>query len=115
MSSNMALVYEPKCGGGYGCGVSANEYRCAHGAQINFGDLTPYLTYNTCYETPASRRNALGLISFVFCFSPQSMRPNYGENLAAVPSSYSAAQAVKVCDEPTCLLHQYFVYTVKEP
>ncbi len=29
------------------CGVSANEYNCAHsqGAQINFGDLTPYLTY----------------------------------------------------------------------
>jgi hypothetical protein len=27
------------------CGVSANEYSCAHGAQINFGDLTPYLKY----------------------------------------------------------------------
>jgi hypothetical protein len=26
-----------------GCGVSAKEYSCAHGAQINFGDLTPYL------------------------------------------------------------------------
>ncbi len=42
--TNSALVYEPKCGGG-GCGISANEYSCAHGAQINFGDLTPYLTY----------------------------------------------------------------------
>jgi hypothetical protein len=31
--------------GGCGCGASANEYSCAHGAQINFGDLTPYLTY----------------------------------------------------------------------
>ncbi len=31
---------------GGGCWeVSANEYTCAHGAQINFGDLTPYLTY----------------------------------------------------------------------
>ncbi len=30
---------------GWGCGVSANEYSCAHGAQMNFGDLTPYLTY----------------------------------------------------------------------
>ncbi len=29
--------------GGGGCGVSANEYSSAHGAQINFGDLTPYL------------------------------------------------------------------------
>jgi hypothetical protein len=28
------------------CGVSANEYSCAHGAQINFGDPTPYLTYD---------------------------------------------------------------------
>jgi hypothetical protein len=38
--TNSALVYEPKRGVG-GCGVSANEYSCAHGAQINFGDLTP--------------------------------------------------------------------------
>ncbi len=29
----------PNAGGG-GCGVSANEYSCAHGAQIHFGDLT---------------------------------------------------------------------------
>jgi hypothetical protein len=33
-------------GGGGSVGVSANEYSCAHGAQINFGDLTPYLTYD---------------------------------------------------------------------
>jgi hypothetical protein len=32
-------------GGGGGCGFSANEYISAHGAQINFGDLTPYLTH----------------------------------------------------------------------
>jgi hypothetical protein len=33
-------------GGGGGCGVSANGYSCTYtGAQINFGDLTPYLTY----------------------------------------------------------------------
>jgi hypothetical protein len=31
--------------GGGSCGVSANEYSCTHGAQINFGDLTPYITY----------------------------------------------------------------------
>jgi hypothetical protein len=31
------------CVGGGGCGVSANEYSCAHEAQVNFGDLTPYL------------------------------------------------------------------------
>ncbi len=39
--TNSALVYEPKLGGGAegGCGVSANEYSCAHRAQINLGDL----------------------------------------------------------------------------
>jgi hypothetical protein len=31
--------------GGSGCGVSANKYSCADGAQINFGDLTSYLPY----------------------------------------------------------------------
>ncbi len=30
--------------GGRGCRVSANEYNCTHGAQINFRDLTPSLT-----------------------------------------------------------------------
>jgi hypothetical protein len=43
--TNSTLVYEPKCGGWGSRGVSANEYRSAHGAQINFADLTPYLTY----------------------------------------------------------------------
>jgi hypothetical protein len=32
--------------GEWGCGVSANEYSCAYGAQINFGDGTPYFTYD---------------------------------------------------------------------
>jgi hypothetical protein len=32
-------------GEGGSCGVSANEYMQYTGAQINFGDLTPYLTY----------------------------------------------------------------------
>jgi hypothetical protein len=44
--TNSTLLYEPKCvggGGGGGCGVSAKEYSCAHGAQINFRDLTPHL------------------------------------------------------------------------
>ncbi len=36
----------PNAGGGEGsCGVSANEYSLYTGAQINFGDLTAYLTY----------------------------------------------------------------------
>ncbi len=43
--TNSALVIEPKCEGrGELCGISqlVQQYR---GAQINFGDLTPYLTY----------------------------------------------------------------------
>jgi hypothetical protein len=47
---NSALVYEPKSGGeGGSCGVSANEDSCAHGAQINFGDLTPSYVSNVCF------------------------------------------------------------------
>jgi hypothetical protein len=37
--------------GGGGCGVSVNVCSCAHGAQINFGDLTPYLINGV--DTPA--------------------------------------------------------------
>jgi hypothetical protein len=42
--TNSSLVYEHKCGG---FGVSANEHtvQLYTGAQINFGDLTPYFTY----------------------------------------------------------------------
>ncbi len=45
--TNSALVYEPKCGGGAGITGLFNEYSCAprRRAQINFGDLTLYLTY----------------------------------------------------------------------
>jgi hypothetical protein len=39
----------PNAGGWGVTGVSANEYSCAHGAQINFGDLTPYLTYDCAF------------------------------------------------------------------
>ncbi len=39
----LAFVIEPNCGGR---GVSANEYSSIYtGAQINFGDITPYMTY----------------------------------------------------------------------
>ncbi len=42
---NSALVHEPKCEGKGGLRGLTNEYSSAHGAQINFGDVTPYLTY----------------------------------------------------------------------
>ncbi len=42
----------PNVGGwGVELRISANEFSCAHGAQINLGDLTPCLTYgNTNLE-----------------------------------------------------------------
>jgi hypothetical protein len=43
----------PNAGGG-GCEVSSNEYSCAFSAQINFGDLSPYLTMIE-FETDAER------------------------------------------------------------
>ncbi len=47
--TNSSFIYEPKCaawgGGGGGSRVSANEYNFARRAQVNFGDLTPYLIY----------------------------------------------------------------------
>ncbi len=45
--TNSTLVYEPKCGGGGSCLVSANEYSCTHGAQINFGDLNSIFNRNS--------------------------------------------------------------------
>ncbi len=49
----------PNAGWGRGvAGVSANEYSCAHGAQINFGDLTPYLTYAFSEHTVPPRKLA---------------------------------------------------------
>ncbi len=49
--------------GGRACGISANEYSCAHGAQINLGDITPpYLTYDS--EYPCGR--VLCVEDFIF-------------------------------------------------
>ncbi len=45
--TNSALVYEPKCGerGGGGLWGLSQSVQLYTGAQINFGDLSPYLTY----------------------------------------------------------------------
>ncbi len=60
--TNSAPVYEPKWGGGGdgggGCGVSANKYSCADGAQIIFGDLIPYLTYQ-CKDPSEIKKSPL--------------------------------------------------------
>ncbi len=41
----MAPSYMSPNAGGGGLRISSNEYSCAHGAQINFGDLTTCITY----------------------------------------------------------------------
>ncbi len=43
----VSLVYEPKCGGGRGVGLRGLSQCCARGVQINFGDLTPYLSFGS--------------------------------------------------------------------
>jgi hypothetical protein len=43
-SRNTFKLYSSPVRGGDVAGVSANKYSCSHGAQTNFGDLTPYLT-----------------------------------------------------------------------
>jgi hypothetical protein len=59
-------------GKGGSCGVSANEYSCAHGAQINFEDLTPYLTYEHMYiftvEWSVSKNSKQEWLSAAFRF-----------------------------------------------
>jgi hypothetical protein len=67
--TNSALVYEPNAAGrGRGvAGVSAKKYSCAHGAQINIGDLTPYFTYDSggqLYETtgPGSQHSYIHVL-----------------------------------------------------
>jgi hypothetical protein len=62
-------------GGGRGsCGVSANEFNCTHGAQINFGDLTPYLTYG---PTWLERLTYTFVVCLVRKFAKTIMKTNY--------------------------------------
>ncbi len=61
-SINNALVYEPKCGRGEMRGFS-QWVRLYTGAQINFGNLIPYLTYEINatrkqIQCKANQRNA---------------------------------------------------------
>jgi hypothetical protein len=74
----------PNAGGGgcCGCGVSANEYCCAHGAQINFEDLTPYLKRDM-----AMRRIFWGFCRNWFLIDPVhflSSRSDFGFKFAEI-------------------------------
>jgi hypothetical protein len=46
---------------------SANEHRCVHGAQINFGDLTPYLTYGGSASVEVYRRSCALQCAYIKC------------------------------------------------
>ncbi len=69
--TNGALEFEPKCIR-WGGGVLANECSCAHGAQIKFGDQTPYLTYGYAYNLPGSDREEGRTIRCCSTHSPSS-------------------------------------------
>jgi hypothetical protein len=58
-------------GGGGVCGVSAKENSCAHGAQINFEDLPPYLTYSIDFDhvDPFSTPSSITVIDSIIHYS----------------------------------------------
>jgi hypothetical protein len=67
-------------------GVTANEYNCAHGAQINFENLTPYLTYDA---------RSMTQYLAIFCEVPKlgcNLSLNFTKNM--VPNSKSCAVPV---------------------
>jgi hypothetical protein len=59
--TNSAPVYKPKCGGRGGGVAGSQPYA---GAQINFGDLTPYLTYVKDQHCRIRERAELLIFSF---------------------------------------------------
>jgi hypothetical protein len=59
----------PNAEGG-GCGFSANEYSCAHGAQINFGDLRTYPGVSLKEAASILDRSLLLRFRLVRFFSP---------------------------------------------
>jgi hypothetical protein len=84
MSSILADQQRPKWGGG---GVSANEYSCTHGAQINFGDLTPYLTYGCGGDCPFKLPRCVGDCPFklpVSRFSTWSLSVSSSDRLLKI-------------------------------
>ncbi len=67
--TNSALVYESKCGGMGGIAgshpMSTAVHITWHGAQINFGDLPPYLSYGRRYVS-VSKSNTIADVMVVW-------------------------------------------------
>ncbi len=71
-----------------------NDYSCAHGPQINFGDLTPYLTYVFRHYDSQARTEVvllhLGTLFFIYQFADLPPPPlTKGFNLHAIGSMLS--------------------------
>jgi hypothetical protein len=70
-------------GGVYG--VSANEYSCAHEAQIDIGDLITYLTYDkNCLQSNSRRVVGGGGSGSLSLFCGGDKRTNYRRRAQAV-------------------------------
>ncbi len=73
--TNSALVYEPKC---WGMGVAGSQpmstsVHNAHGAQTNFGDLTPYLTYDCTFLRACLEQKKISFIYLTLTLTSESV------------------------------------------
>jgi hypothetical protein len=89
----------PNAGEGWSCGLSANENSCTHGAQINFGDLTPYLTYDI--HQPPTTSEALYTLYF--------WKADFLKQLKAEKSSFGRKQSF-----PAVSVLQYLYLPIEE-
>ncbi len=85
-------------GGGGGCGASANEYSCAHGAPINFGDLTPYITYGiSCHLVTLQLADNISPLEIIW------------GNQVNVYSLCSTLDNLLIWPHPTCMYSSYYI------
>jgi hypothetical protein len=59
LADHIVVVNEPNCGVGEVAGVTTYKYSCAHGAQVNFGDLTPFINLWSECKTRTPKGNIL--------------------------------------------------------
>jgi hypothetical protein len=109
---------------GGGGGVSANEYSCAHGTQINFGDLTSYLYYcfrifHSCAALPRMLYYIEDLLVYPYCCcSAENLRnaakPRFepGKCLATGRRSSSLTAPPRLICWP-CLCNGRYLTTLK--
>ncbi len=101
-------------GEGGSCGVSANEYSCTHGAQINFGDLTPYLTYAEPYRRANSPLLRLWFYPSGKSWTNKQYRRHQGKMSSSkkLPCKGTMRQVSICLRPPPLLLYTCILYTV---